>query len=111
MKKMICFLLLPALLLLSACGQAPKAVVSSDTLYVKAVPGLAKDFILGMDVSSVLAEEASGVFGEDNAVAVAVAISCASCDGTGVSVSAAAVIVGTSASGARSIYYCAGRGL
>ena len=60
MKRMIGMLLLLALLL-TACGQAPKPDVSSDTLYVKAVPGLPKDFILGMDVSSVLAEEASGV--------------------------------------------------
>ncbi len=37
------------------------AAVSSDTLYVKKVEGLPEDFILGMDVSSVIAEEASGV--------------------------------------------------
>ena len=62
MKKMIGILLLLALLL-SGCGsgRAVKVDVSSDTLYVKAVDNLPKDFILGMDVSSVLAEEASGV--------------------------------------------------
>ena len=62
MKKMICGLLLLALLL-TGCGngRTVKVDVSSDTLYVKAVDNLPKDFILGMDVSSVLAEEASGV--------------------------------------------------
>ena len=61
MKKL--FLLLPlfALALLAACGAAPRPAVTSDTLYVKAIPELPKDFILGMDASSVLAEEASGV--------------------------------------------------
>ena len=64
MKKMICFLLL-MLLLLSGCsgaaGQRVKVNVQSDTLYVKAIPNLPKDFILGMDASSVIAEEESGV--------------------------------------------------
>ena len=35
--------------------------VTSDTLYVKKVEGLAEDFILGADISSVLALEKSGV--------------------------------------------------
>ena len=54
-------------LLLCACGSkaaAPKgerANVSSDTLYVRKIENLPEDFILGMDVSSVLAEERSGV--------------------------------------------------
>ena len=62
MKKMIAVLLLLCLLL-AGCGsgRTVKVDVSSDTLYVKAVENLPKDFILGMDVSSVLAEEASGV--------------------------------------------------
>ena len=64
MKKMICFLLL-MLLLLSGCsgaaGQRVKVDVQSDTLFVKAIPDLPKDFILGMDASSVIAEEESGV--------------------------------------------------
>ena len=60
MRKMIVFLLLLALLL-AGCGGVPAGKVSSDSLYVKAIPDLPKDFILGMDVSSVLAEEASGV--------------------------------------------------
>jgi len=65
MKKLIC--LLSALLLvpaLAACGaaDAPEAEeVRSDTLYVKKVDGLPEDFILGMDASSVIAEEQSGV--------------------------------------------------
>ena len=37
------------------------AAVTSDSLYVKPVTGMPEDFILGMDVSSVLAEEKSGV--------------------------------------------------
>ena len=61
-------LVLSALLLsaplLAACGgsAAPeKAEVRSETLHVKRVEGLPEDFILGMDASSVLAEERSGV--------------------------------------------------
>ena len=50
---LILFLLLPCL---SAGAES-----SSDTLYVKKVENLPEDFIFGMDVSSVLAEEASGV--------------------------------------------------
>ena len=62
MKQTVVCILLLSLLLLSACaGAPPKVEVSSDTLFVKAIPSLPKDFILGMDVSSVLAEEASGV--------------------------------------------------
>ena len=62
MKRMIAVLLMLCLLL-SGCGsgRAAKVNVTSDTLYVKAVENLPKDFILGMDVSSVLAEEESGV--------------------------------------------------
>ena len=57
-----------AALLLSSCagaGAAPAktggTAVNSDSLYVKKVKNLPRDFILGMDVSSVLAEERSGV--------------------------------------------------
>ena len=62
MKRMIAVLLMLCLLL-TGCGsgRTVKVDVSSDTLYVKAVENLPKGFILGMDVSSVLAEEASGV--------------------------------------------------
>ena len=35
--------------------------LASDTLHVKKIDGLTDDFILGMDISSLLAEEASGV--------------------------------------------------
>ncbi len=58
--------LLP-LLLLSACGgqgpasDDPAGPPPASTLHVRAVEGLPEDFILGMDCSSVLAEEASGV--------------------------------------------------
>lgn len=61
MKQMICAILLLALLLTGCGAPAVKVNVTSDTLHVKAVEKLPKDFILGMDVSSVLAEEASGV--------------------------------------------------
>ena len=75
MKKhmWIALLLLPALLL-AACGAqtgenmaaeteptaGPEEKIVSD-LYVRQVDGLPEDFILGMDVSSLLAEERSGV--------------------------------------------------
>lgn len=62
MKK-ICLLLLLALpvLLLCGCGAAAPAEEEIDsTLYVKPVE-LPEGFILGMDVSSLLAEEQSGV--------------------------------------------------
>ena len=59
---------LAAAMLLSACAGASPArekteapAVSSESLYVKKVEDLPADFILGMDVSSVLAEERSGV--------------------------------------------------
>ena len=59
-------LLLAALLLLSGCQTAPAPgslakVPENSSLYVKKVENLPEDFILGMDVSSLLAEEASGV--------------------------------------------------
>ena len=65
-KRALTALLLAAALLLCACGSgaAPKEeknTVTSDSLYVKKVENLPEDFFLGMDVSSVLAEERSGV--------------------------------------------------
>ena len=66
-KRALTAVLLAAALLLAACGSAASApkeekhTVSSETLYVKKVENLPEDFILGMDVSSVLAEERSGV--------------------------------------------------
>ena len=61
MKKMLslalCLLLLLALAPMGACAEE---TVTSDTLYVKPV-SLPEDFILGVDASSVIAEEQSGV--------------------------------------------------
>ena len=56
MKK-TCMLLLAAVLLLCVWT----AGAEDSPLYVKKVENMPEDFILGMDVSSVLAEEASGV--------------------------------------------------
>ena len=65
MRKLVCALLaLLAALTLCACAEksADKSKeVQSETLYVKKVDGLSDDFILGMDASSVIAEEQSGV--------------------------------------------------
>ena len=56
-------LLLALALVLTACGGSATAAkeVHSDVLYVKQVEDLPDDFILGMDASSVIAEEDSGV--------------------------------------------------
>ena len=65
MKKKLLFLLPLLLLGLGACGgkKASRTYekVASETLYAKKVIDKNSDFIMGMDVSSVLAEEASGV--------------------------------------------------
>ena len=53
---LICLMLV---LLLAACGKSPS--VTSESLYVKQVKNLPKDFILGMDVSAVPSLEDSGV--------------------------------------------------
>ena len=53
-----------ALAFLHGCGAkslVPSEKIEGSSLYVKKVDGLPEDFILGMDISSVLAEEASGV--------------------------------------------------
>lgn len=56
------FLLILALVLgLLLPGLSAGAEAVSESLYVKKVENLPEDFIFGMDVSSVLAEEASGV--------------------------------------------------
>ena len=63
-KKIMAAAMSAVLLLsiLSGCGAAKvEKVKGSDDLYVRKVEGLADDFIMGMDLSSVLAEEASGV--------------------------------------------------
>ena len=66
MKKTIC--VIAALLFLlsavfSACSGSsiPKSKIEGSTLFVEKVDDLPDDFILGMDASSVIAEEASGV--------------------------------------------------
>ena len=60
MKTFFVFLLVICLVLSSsALPEAAKA--ASSTLWVKKVENLPEDFIFGMDISSVLAEEASGV--------------------------------------------------
>ncbi len=75
---LIALLLLPALLLAACGGQSLASgeehlspgngeTKAESSLYVKKVEGLPEDFILGMDVSSLIAEEDSGVrfFGFD----------------------------------------------
>ena len=68
-KIWIALLLLPALLL-AACGGSPAQTEKKNeiaeepvesSLFVKKVEDLPEDFILGMDVSSLIAEEQSGV--------------------------------------------------
>ena len=55
-------LLIAALVLaLLLPGISAGAETASGSLYVKKVENLPEDFIFGMDISSVLAEEASGV--------------------------------------------------
>ena len=56
--RMIILLVMAAFLCLPVCAGAE---TSPDALYVKKVENLPEDFIFGMDVSSVLSEEASGV--------------------------------------------------
>ena len=70
MRKIMCIALSAALLcgIFTGCGAAKvEKVKGSDSLYVRKIEGLPEDFIMGMDVSSVLSEEASGVkyFGYD----------------------------------------------
>ena len=60
MKKMLSLILVLSVLLL-LCPALAAADGDGSELYVKPVENLPEDFILGMDVSSVIAEEASGV--------------------------------------------------
>ena len=61
MKQMLSFALILLLLLtLAPLGACADRAVTSDSLYVKPVD-LPEDFILGVDASSVIAEEQSGV--------------------------------------------------
>lgn len=66
----LCLVLMMAIGMLAGCDVSqptdpfvlkPVDGVSSDSLYVKKVDGLADDFVMGMDASSVPALEASGV--------------------------------------------------
>ena len=67
--KRIGMVLLAVALLAGCAGTAKEpaeakkeaTAVTSDTLYVEKIDGLPEDFFLGADVSSLLAEEASGV--------------------------------------------------
>ncbi len=63
MKRLWAIVLI--MLLLTSCAKGgttvKKQAVTSDTLYVQKVENLRDDFLLGADVSSLLAEEASGV--------------------------------------------------
>ena len=61
MNGRILILTLAFFLFLSLLPFAAGAEEAASTLYVKKVENLPEDFIFGMDVSSVLAEEASGV--------------------------------------------------
>ena len=60
---LIVIIVLPAVML-SSCGKkslVPDSKIEGSSLYVKKVDGLSEGFILGMDASSVIAEENSGV--------------------------------------------------
>ena len=59
--KALMVLLLAAAIVLSVSSVPAAAKEPRSSLYVKKVENLPEDFIFGMDVSSVLAEEASGV--------------------------------------------------
>ena len=59
--KRILSLFLAALTLLTGAAFAEDAAENPCSLYIRAIPDLAEDFIFGMDVSSVIALEAAGV--------------------------------------------------
>lgn len=59
-KKIIAILVFVMLLALCGCGKV-KVVQSSDTLYVTKIENLSDDFIMGVDASSVISLENSGV--------------------------------------------------
>ena len=60
MILLVCFLI-PGLIPCGGAEGAAKMPEAESSLYVRKVENLPEDFIFGMDVSSVLAEEASGV--------------------------------------------------
>ena len=59
--KRILILVLAMLLCLSGAALAEESAEEACSLYIRPIPGLAEDFIFGMDVSSVLSLEAAGV--------------------------------------------------
>ena len=59
--KRILPLVLAMLLCLSCVAFAEESAEEACSLYIRPIPGLAEDFIFGMDVSSVLSLEAAGV--------------------------------------------------
>ena len=59
--KRILTLALAMLLCLSCAAFAEETAEEACSLYIRPIPGLAEDFIFGMDVSSVLSLEAAGV--------------------------------------------------
>lgn len=59
--KRILTLVLAMLLCLSCAAFAEETAEEACSLYIRPIPGLAEDFIFGMDVSSVLSLEAAGV--------------------------------------------------
>ena len=59
--KRILTLVLAMLLCLSGAALAEETAEEACPLYIRPIPGLAEDFIFGMDVSSVLSLEAAGV--------------------------------------------------
>lgn len=67
MKKRALYSLFLSVCLMAGCfsgcagSASPARAVTSDSLYVRQVPELSDDFILGMDASSVLSLEAGGV--------------------------------------------------
>lgn len=63
MKKLLKLLTVVGLSLsfLASCGKRVEKKVDSETLYVKKVENLSDDFIMGMDASSVISLEESGV--------------------------------------------------
>ena len=67
MKRPFLVLILFSLILsITGClGNKVRKITSSDSIYVRKIPNISDDFIMGMDVSSVVAEENSGVIYRD----------------------------------------------
>ena len=66
MKKTInIILVLLFSIIISSCGEKIDKVTSSEEIYIRKIENLPDDFIMGMDVSSVLSLENSGVIYQD----------------------------------------------